>query len=261
MELSYRTILAQELSRRKKTNPAYSLRAFARDLQIAAPQLSSVMSGQKGMSPNLAKKVAARLDLSNEELQVFVDSAMALHARTKSERAKAEAALKEYSDSQSFKTIQSSHTILSEWFYLSILQCFDLKTFEPSTQWIAKKIGVTAEEANEGLNLLAQAGLLEKAGKFFRPSQAFVRTENIPSRAIRGHIQQMMRIASQAIETQSIDERDFSSTVFPVDPARLPEFKKKLQSFREQFCKDAAKSKNLTAIYSLSMQFFRISKT
>jgi uncharacterized protein (TIGR02147 family) len=262
MVLTYKTILVEELARRKKANPVYSLRAFARDLDITAPQLSAVMNGRKGISAEAAKKLVAKLDLSNEEKTVFLGSATALHSRLKSERSRAAEQLQRFSDSAAFQTIQeSSLSVVNEWFYLSVLQCFDLRDFEPNHAWIAAKLGISPVEAERAVLRLAQVGLLKRKGSFFAQSQDYVRTPDIPSRAIRAHLQEWLGIASRALEQQSIQERDFSSTVFAVDPARVPEFKSRLQAFREEFCHEASKGKAQTEIYSLSMQFFRVSKS
>ena len=49
-------ILSFQLSQRKQSNPAYSMRAFARDLQISSSQLSMILSGKRGLSVASAKK-------------------------------------------------------------------------------------------------------------------------------------------------------------------------------------------------------------
>lgn len=51
----YRNLLKEKLSKRLSLNPKYSLRAFARDLSISSGQLSLVLNGKKGISPERAE--------------------------------------------------------------------------------------------------------------------------------------------------------------------------------------------------------------
>ena len=43
-------ILKKELTQRQSNNPAYSLRAFARFLEISPATLSQIISGKRGVS-------------------------------------------------------------------------------------------------------------------------------------------------------------------------------------------------------------------
>ncbi len=63
----YRDILKQELSKRQKNNPSYSLRAFGRDIELAPSKLSEIISGKQGMSQASGKKVVEKLRLNQEE--------------------------------------------------------------------------------------------------------------------------------------------------------------------------------------------------
>lgn len=89
----YRRILNEQFAARKRKNPHYSLRAFARDLCISAPRLSRLLSGQIGLSPEAADLIARRLMLPDESAQLFRDSAEAIHARGVTQREAAKARL------------------------------------------------------------------------------------------------------------------------------------------------------------------------
>lgn len=60
-----RLFLAEELASRKQRNPAYSLRAFARRLQMSPSFLSEVLKGKKAVSPSRAE--ALRMMLTSPE--------------------------------------------------------------------------------------------------------------------------------------------------------------------------------------------------
>jgi uncharacterized protein (TIGR02147 family) len=227
---------------------------------VAAPNLSAVLGGTKGLSFTSAQQVVKVLKLSETESTFFLHSILALHARDEKQRIASQKTLARLAESKSFQTLATpKFSLINEWFYLSLLQTFDLKDFEPSVAWIARKLGLSAKEVSSALKVLEEVGLVKKAEGFYRPLRAFNKTEDIPSRTIRVYLQEMLKKASEALETQSIEERDFSATVFAIDRERVPEFKTKIAEFREAFCQDASESRTKTDVYNLSIQFFRIS--
>jgi len=63
--------LKQELKRRRRANPRYSLRAFADFLRVSPAFLSEVMRGKHLVSEAMLLKIGERLKLNNGELREF----------------------------------------------------------------------------------------------------------------------------------------------------------------------------------------------
>lgn len=61
--------LKRELNERRKRDPNYSLRAFAKFLDIDDGFLSRVINGKRVMSELMLEKVGARLDLDQKALE------------------------------------------------------------------------------------------------------------------------------------------------------------------------------------------------
>ncbi len=78
----YRKILRDELARRVRQNPHYSLRAFARDLQIVPSRVSESLNNKQGLSRKAAEKIAARLRMPADKANLFLDLVTACHARS-----------------------------------------------------------------------------------------------------------------------------------------------------------------------------------
>lgn len=74
--MNYQEILKLALLRRKRKNPSYSLTSFARDLKVAQPHLSKILSGQRRLTPDKAYYFGRRLDLNEEDLLEFIVSAI-----------------------------------------------------------------------------------------------------------------------------------------------------------------------------------------
>lgn len=67
----FRQYLMQELVRRSRVNPKYSLRAFARSLEIEPSFLSKLLSQKRSMTSSTVKRLAPRLALSPEQVERF----------------------------------------------------------------------------------------------------------------------------------------------------------------------------------------------
>ena len=67
-------ILAEELTDRKRTNERFSLRAFARALDLHPSSLSRIMSGNQELSLKAAALVLSKLELTPERQTAFITS-------------------------------------------------------------------------------------------------------------------------------------------------------------------------------------------
>lgn len=83
---TYHDLLLLKFEQKKSSNPAYSLRAFARHLEISVSKLSQIFNRKQGLSMKSAEAIAAKLNLDHEEKTFFCNSAGALHSRSKKNR-------------------------------------------------------------------------------------------------------------------------------------------------------------------------------
>src|SRR5688572_22897237 len=70
----YRRLLKDELSRRCEKNSRYSVRAFAKALDIDVGALSRVLTGKQIPSFKLTQQILSHLDLTPEQEQDFLAS-------------------------------------------------------------------------------------------------------------------------------------------------------------------------------------------
>ncbi|RYZ63512.1 MAG: TIGR02147 family protein, partial [Proteobacteria bacterium] len=87
----YRDVLLRHFELKRAKRPSYSLRAYAKDLQLTPSNLSDVLKGRCGISSAVASRIAEALKLGSEESAFFADLVESKHARSRADR---EAALK-----------------------------------------------------------------------------------------------------------------------------------------------------------------------
>ena len=86
----YKIYLTREFEFRRRRNSGYSLRAFARDLEIQPSKLSEILSQRVGMSTATAEKIAANLKLLDDESRHFISLVERDHGRSQSLRLNAQ---------------------------------------------------------------------------------------------------------------------------------------------------------------------------
>lgn len=84
--LNYISILKTAFELRQKRNPRYSLRKYAKDLQLTPMHLSYILRGQRGLSRKKAESIAQFLRLSYSDRITFLRIVSALSARAFKER-------------------------------------------------------------------------------------------------------------------------------------------------------------------------------
>ena len=84
--LSYISILKKYLDLRKRRDPRYSLRRYAKDLELTPMHLSYILRGQRGLSRKKAEVVAKVLKLSYTDRKMFLQIVSALNGRALRER-------------------------------------------------------------------------------------------------------------------------------------------------------------------------------
>jgi hypothetical protein len=94
MAMQYQDFLLEEFRSRRSRNPHYSLRAYARDLGMPASKLSQNLRGLCGISVAKAETIAARLQMRDDEKQLFLAMVESQHARSRVARQQAVVALK-----------------------------------------------------------------------------------------------------------------------------------------------------------------------
>ena len=259
MQQDYREILKSKLSDRCQKNPHYSLRAFARDLGVSPQRLSHILNGKHGLSVKGAEEMARNLGMSGEEKKVFCTLVQRKHARSKLIREEAEHKLIEIKTV--YQDLSLDHfRIIADWYHFAIMELTLVNGFKSDYRWIAKSLGIQEIEVKLAVERLLKLEMLEKdkKGNLKLTGNFFADPRGVPSEALRHFHRQLLKKASDALDLQSLEERDVSSTIVAIDSSRIPEAKADLKNFRESFDKKYSSSENKNKVYCLGMTFFNL---
>jgi len=260
----YREYLNHELQKRQHRNSRYSLRSFARDLNMTASCLSEVMNGKKGISQKRASSVAALLNLRRKEFSLFILSAKAAHSRKKADRYSALTEIKKLSaENVTFKKLTTTDfNFISSWYFQAILEVIELEDFDNSPEWIAKKLNLPVSLIKHAIQKLTDLNLLTVEKGIIKASYDESETDfDIPSDSIKQYHYEMLMMARTALYDQDVTSREFSNMTLAFDTSKLPEAKKFVRDFQRQFAeKFYSKKSAKNSVYQLSMQLFRLDK-
>lgn len=254
--MSYRTIIKEELDFRIRTNPNYSLRAFARDIQINPSQLSDLIRGKIGISSKKALIVAERLGLNQKEALLFKSLVEVEHGRTPAIIENAKKYIQTNSFGENFKALSlDGFKVISEWHYFAILSTMELDDFDGTADYIAKKLNLPLKEVEGSIIRLVKMDIIDfKDGKFVLTGVMLTTTHDIQSSALKkfhkGHIAKSVA----ALDEVAVDLRDITSMTMAIDLGKMKEAKEMIKTFRREFCRVMESGKK-NQVYNLNIQF------
>lgn len=244
-QTDFRAFLQTELIRRSRANPSYSLRAFARTLELEPSRLSKMLRGQRPINEDLVEKLGLRLGLPLKEIRQYQQP----------ER-KPETPVFRQLPFDAFEIIEDSRHDL-------LLELMKLKGFKTDPKWIARKLGSPLPETRALVERLERMGLLEiqSDGSWKDLSEGFSSWhpgDHLTSVAHKRAQHQALTRAQNAIETQPIETRDQSTMMMATSPEKILAAKAMIRDFRRELCAFLEDSENKTAVYQLSVSLFSL---
>lgn len=239
--VSIKSVLLSELSKRRSRNTLYSMRAFARDLNLGVGSLSEVLSGKRDLSNSNLLKVLQNIEIEPEQKKILL--------KKENERpATAEEVHQLLLDDQ-FK-------LISDWYYLAILNLAKLKKNKATPEWISKRLNIEIYQSLEALERLQRLGLLRiEKRRLVRTANPLTTSSDLPSTAIRKHHAQNLVLAEKSLHNDPIHLREFASVTMPVNMKNLPKIKDLLLKTRKKAA-DLLEDSEATEVYTLSFQLF-----
>lgn len=262
---AYRAIIAREFEVRTSANPSYSLRAYARDIGLAAPRLSLILNCKQGLSRAAAAKVAKRLRLTAADEERFSDLVEAAHARSPLKRSQARMRL-EHQQPQDFREVNAdAFAVVADWYHFAILELVGFRAYDGTLKWLARRSGLPLSTIKDVVARLQRLGLLvmDEAGRLQATEALTATTDGVPTTAIRKFHTQILRKAQDALSEQSVHERNVSVMFVKVSARDMINAAQLIKDFRRSFSKNLRSMAGSAPpteeqLYSLGIQLFKL---
>jgi uncharacterized protein (TIGR02147 family) len=254
----FRFFLQEELLRRCKKNPRFSLRAFARTLDVEASSLSKILNGKRTLTKKMLHRLCSQLGLGPDQVQEFEERLPPAPAGRQGATAGMPIAREDYQ-----QVSADIFNVIADWYHYAILELITVRGFEPTPAWIARVLDVTVSEANFAVERLRRLGLLTtredgswEAGRLSTNADG----GEVTAAAFRKLQRQILAQAVEAMENVPIAERDQSSITMAVSKRRLGEAKAKIRAFRRELCEFLQDDASHDDVYQLSISLFPVTK-
>lgn len=248
-----------ELELRQRRNSSYSIRAFARDLQLSPSHLSEFLSGKSLLSVRKADDLATQLCLSLEQREHWQDL-IALKANGDIPRKKAKLRVQKRMKSSKSQVSLEVFKAIADWQHFALLAFFGM---DPSltAEDLSLRMGLPELEIEEAIQRLVRLDLLEKFPEGHRPpANSSFTGDSIPSEAVRESHRQVLRKSIDALELFGMDERMSQSFFFSVPEKNMPKLRealrKKVIETISEFSEDQPQPQD--SVQALTWQMFPV---
>lgn len=236
------------LAEKVKKNPQFSLRAFARLVEVSPAVLSRILSGKRKLTFNLAVRIADALTLGPMERETLY-SFFTTNSDAREDRHEKELSI-------------DCFNAMKEWYHYGITQLLYVSEFQEDPKWIAKMLSITELEAKLAIDRLLRLEILDRDdnGRLYRTATHLSTTTDIASAGIRHFQKQILEKSIKSLEEDSILERDITSITIAINEERLKEAKAEIKKFRMKMSEFLSEGEK-TRVYNLGVHLIPLSKS
>jgi uncharacterized protein (TIGR02147 family) len=253
-------------NRKKKNNPAYSHRAFARDLSWSPSFLSQIMCGKKSIPPARVRKLSRVLDMDLEARDQFEKL---LVSQTLKKKGLETSPLRQKRNSNSFLSYapvqkRLSH-ILRQWYHIAILDLTTCENFKSDPDWISEKLGITLGETEKALQTLVKEGLLALTENHYTKTNVKMRfpaSEQVLFDVREFHKQMIVKAlhALQKTDVKNFERRLISGITVATNPTQIKKAQSRLNEAMHEISEILGQGP-CTELYQLNVQLFPLSSS
>ncbi|MGZ3694236.1 MAG: TIGR02147 family protein [Bdellovibrionota bacterium] len=243
-----RIYLQQEFQKKAEKNPRYSLRAFARLLDVDHATLSSMLSGKRKITSRSARNLLQSLGVAPAEANALLVSELAESVST-----------------PYFLVQQDAFASISEWYFDAILELVDVVGGRLAPDIMAAHLSISPAQATVARDTLVRLGLLvqSKKGLYQRSEQdsTNILDPDSTNAAMKRHQRTLAEKSVVAVDEITKTDRDHTSLCLAFDRADLPEAKALIAKFRKEFNKKFGKKRKPDSVYQLQVALFPLTKS
>ena len=241
---------------RREINPSYSLRSFARDLDLTPSFLSQVLKGKKGLSHQKATEISQNLSLDLKEKEAFLISNLAANARSEERKKYYQQKYDDLFRKNEREVPFEFYQTMTKWQNLALLEIIETGIETQSVKRMASLLKLSEAEVLCNLDTLIEIQELSFDGVNYRAtSEHSLLKGGIPNSYVKAFHQQILHQGLKAIETQELEKREIRSSLMGISEDKVPEAKRMIQDFFREFRKLQNGDEEKNTVYALNVNF------
>jgi len=264
--LDYRRFLADWFAAKKKANPRFSHRLFARKAGQKNPSLlHHVIEGRRNLTASTIEGFVEAIGLRTREAAFFRSLVRLDQAKHADER---NLAWEEVSATRRFREARridvGAFAYLSNWWLPAIRELARRPDFRAEPDWVARQLrpSLRPAEAAKALATLQELGMLVDDGEGgLVPAEATVATPpEITRLAVLNYHRGMLERASESIERFEGPDRHLLAVTLGMPASLMPQLKAECTAFLERIAHLCdASTDDTDRIMQLNLQLFPLS--
>lgn len=211
-----RKVLLLKLEESQAKNPSYSLRAFAKGLDVHASYLSEFFSGKRNLSEKVQKRIIENLNIDEQTKLKLLNS---IDRSVVPEQALLDKDL---------------YQLVADPIYYSLLCLVETKDFILDYTEISQKLNRTLSEVQVAFELLIRVGYLkfqDKKGKFEILTPHLTTSDDITNSSLRVRHNKNLEDAKEALFNVDVMNRYFRFETLAIDSNNFKQFKEVINDF------------------------------
>lgn len=238
----FRSYLQSEFNRRKENNPAYSIRAFARFLDIDQSTLSKFFKADRQFNVVTMNHCLNRLK-APEAVQTQLNT---VHDTLRGDYQRLEEVMLE---------------MMSSWKYWAVLEYLKINDSHDVGR-MAEYFHFNIRETEELLEKLVFLGFIrqiENKYQLLKPNNKW--SDKSRTSEARKQLQKnLTSLSLDAIDKFTVEDRYHGSLTVAIPRKKLPEIKERISLFQEELGHFIQKDGGLEDVYQLTVSFFPLSE-
>lgn len=236
---NYREYLRQYYDFHKEKSATFSYRSFARRAGLnTSDYLKKVIDGKRPITEKKLAPFLRGLKLKGDKAKYFKLMVALEREENPAEQSIILNKMKRLKRAQLKSELDQTHyTLFSHWHAIAIRELVLLPDFEPTPEYVVKKLRrkITRAQAESVLQKLIELGYIQHIdGKWQQSEPMITSSDGIVSEAICHVHREMLEITIDSIAKDPIESRSNNALVAAVSKEKLPQLKEKLITFRKE---------------------------
>ncbi len=261
-----RDLLRDTLAEKKRKNPRYSIRAWARQLGYKSPSLLlGILHGRRRLNSDLGVRMASSIPMTSHERKYFNTLVLACAAKTQPGKDFYFALLDLLRPDPVQPKLQLAKVrSVAQWYHLALVEILALRDFNGDPQWLSSKFRgkVQPSEVSASLARLHKLGLIELCGpegcqRWVKGPTVF--REGISHEVFKDHHRELMPLARQALSDQPANTTDFRATKIALRRDDFGKAKEIIREFHRAIQRLSVKH-GADDVYAFNSHFFSLTR-
>lgn len=245
----FRVYLGMELINRCKKNQSYSLRSFAKSLNLSHAALSQILNKKRPLTQKMTTRLSIELGLDPQRF--FVKKNISLTSEGTDTRDNIAMDMDEFE-------------YISKWYYFAILELIKINSCD-NRKWFARVLSLSITEINIALDRLCRMNLIKiESSVIIDLSGGYTNSlhHSVTNSAKKSYQKELLEKSIASIDEDLLDERSHSGVTMAISTKKIESAKMMINKFRRElmdYLEDEVEGE-VDEVYHLNIGLFPLTK-